>query len=54
MGIEYYYIGDKNWSVDVPAIGIEAKRGREGCSWYDVEQWRQSLNKKIEKEEEEK
>ena len=54
LGIDYYYVGDKNWPKDVPAIGIEAKKGCEGCAWYDVNQWRQSLNEHIKKEKEEK
>lgn len=54
LGIEYYYIGDKNWTEGVPQIRIEARNGCDGCAWYDVEQWRQSLNKKIGKEKEEK
>lgn len=52
LGIDYFYMGSRNWPKDVPEIGIEAKKGCEGCAWYDVEQWRQSLNKEIRKEEE--
>ena len=45
FGIEYWYSGDQDWPSGVPMQGIEAERGCFGCGWYDLEAWRDSLNK---------
>ena len=48
-GIKYYYKGNENWPSDVPRVGKEAEKGWVGSPWYDLETWRKSLNKFIEK-----
>lgn len=45
FGINYFYEGDENWSDEIPKIGKEAESGCIGCAWYDIEAWRDSLNK---------
>lgn len=44
-GIHYYYAGDEQWPVDVPKRGKDAEVGCVGCSWYDLQVWRGSLNR---------
>lgn len=44
FGINYFYEGNAAWPSDIPARGIEAKRGCIGCGWYDMQKWRDSLN----------
>ena len=46
-GIDYFYKGDNKWDTKIPNIGKEAEKGCEGCPWYDIEEWRQHLNKLI-------
>lgn len=46
-GIGFYYKGTKEWDSTIPKRGIEAKKGCEGCGWYDIEQWRMSLKQKL-------
>lgn len=47
-GIDYFYKGGKNWDVSIPTTGKAAEEGCVGCPWYDIEEWRKHLNKKIE------
>lgn len=47
LGVDYFYKGGEDWPDDVPAFGIEAKKGCEGCAWYDVNQWREALNEHL-------
>jgi len=47
-GIDYYYKGDQNWPENTPKMGKEAESGCIGCGWYDIQEWRDSLNKLIE------
>jgi hypothetical protein len=47
FGINYFYKGNENWSIDIPQVGKDAEKGCEGCAWYDIEAWRDSLNKAI-------
>jgi hypothetical protein len=44
-GIYFWYQGDENWQ------GKDAhdKKGCEGCFWYDPYQWREALNKLVNK-----
>mgnify|MGYP001608878353 FL=1 len=49
FGIKYYYEGDEDWPKNVPKVGKEAEKGWIGTPWYDIEKWRQSLNRDIEK-----
>ena len=47
-GINFFYKGNAEWPADVPKMGKEAEAGCEGCFWYDMAEWRKSLNKLIE------
>lgn len=49
LGIKYYYAGNELWPEDCPQMGEEAKRGCEGCGWYDINEWRASLNEYLER-----
>lgn len=49
LGIQYFYDGDESWPKDCPLTGEEAKKGCNGCGWYDVNQWRESLNEYLKK-----
>lgn len=42
--INFFYDGGGEWPKDVPKIGIGAEQGCKGCGWYDLEEWRTSLN----------
>lgn len=46
-GIKYFYKGSEKWDENTPKSGIEAKNGCIGCGWYDLLQWKKSLNEKI-------
>ncbi len=46
-GIHYFYKGDENWNPNIPKVGKAAEMGCIGCPWYDIEQWRNMLNKHI-------
>lgn len=43
-GINYFYHGDERWPSNVPTIGPTAKGGCLGCFWFDMAEWRKSLN----------
>lgn len=47
FGIKYYYEGSENWPKDVSKRGKLAEIGCVGCGWYSFEEWRISLNKKL-------
>ncbi len=47
FGIRFFYEGGENWPADVPKIGKNAERGCVGCGWYDIAEWRTSLNELI-------
>lgn len=49
FGIEYFYKGNHKWPENIPKIGKEAEKGCVGCGWYDVEEWRKSLQNIIDK-----
>ena len=49
FGINYFYKGGENWPKGIPKIGKDSKKGWEGTGWYDIETWRESLNKDIER-----
>lgn len=51
FGIPFFYEGDENWDVSIPREGKEAEKGCIGCAWYDIEEWREQLIKKIETKE---
>lgn len=44
FGISYFYAGDENWPRSIPKRGKEAEKGCFGCGWYDLSEWRESLN----------
>lgn len=45
FGIDYFYYGKKKWDDSYPTTGKQAEQGCKGCGWYDIEKWRESLNK---------
>jgi hypothetical protein len=47
LGIKYFYKGDESWPVAVPRKGKTAERGCIGCGWYDLQAWRNALNRVI-------
>jgi hypothetical protein len=47
FGIKFFYEGDENWNEDIPKVGKAAEHGCIGCGWYDIEKWRDELNKLI-------
>ncbi|MFC4292595.1 hypothetical protein ACFOWX_09245 [Sphingorhabdus arenilitoris] len=47
FGIQYFYKGDIDWPIDVQTTGKGAEAGCHGCGWYDLEKWRQSLQKLV-------
>lgn len=46
-GIDYFYKGTKQWDKNIPTKGKAAEKGCEGCPWYDIEEWRNRLNKAL-------
>ena len=46
-GIHYFYEGDENWNPSIPKVGKDAEKGCIGCPWYDIELWREMLNKEL-------
>lgn len=50
FGIKYFYKGDEDWDPNIPQKGKEAEAGCVGCGWYDIEKWRQELNKQLEED----
>lgn len=44
FGVAYFYSGDGQWPSDLPRTGKQAEEGCVGCGWYDLEEWRTSLN----------
>ena len=53
LGIDFFYLGGADWPEDIPQNGMEAKKGCEGCAWYDVNQWRLALNEYLKSNQEE-
>ena len=43
LGIHWFYSGDKTWDRSVQNYG----RGCYGCPWFDIDIWRQSINKAL-------
>ena len=46
-GVKYYYQGTEKWNSSIPKNGPEAEKGCIGCPWYDIQKWRESLQKAI-------
>ncbi len=51
FGIPFFYEGNENWDNTIPREGKEAEKGCIGCAWYDIEEWREQLIKRIENKE---
>ncbi len=49
FGINFFYEGNENWAAEIPTVGKNAEQGCVGCGWYDIEKWREELNKIIER-----
>ena len=49
FNVKFFHIGDENWPSKVPARGKGAEIGCHGCGWYDMQKWRDELNKRLEK-----
>lgn len=47
FGIKYFYVGDEHWDVLIPAKGKDSEKGCVGCGWYDIEEWRKNVLKKL-------
>ena len=48
-GIKFFYAGDEKWDPQIPIRGKEAEKGCIGCPWYDIQKWREELQKIIDK-----
>lgn len=48
FGIDFFPIGSKKWNPNIPQKGKKAEEGCIGCPWYDIEEWRERLQKEIE------
>jgi hypothetical protein len=48
FGIKFFYAGNENWAANIPKVGKSAEQGCVGCGWYDIEKWRNKLNRLIE------
>lgn len=46
-GIKYFYKGTERWDPKIPSVGKAAEKGCKGCPWYDIELWREMINKKV-------
>ena len=44
LGVHWFYSGSSKW-----VASQEEGSGCYGCPWYDIEKWRQELNKKLKK-----
>lgn len=49
FGLNYFYKGTDKWDSKIPKVGKEAEKGCIGCGWYDIQEWRNSINKMINK-----
>ena len=47
FGIAFFFKGNDLWDPSIPKIGQEARKGCAGCGWYDLQEWRLSLNQKL-------
>jgi hypothetical protein len=44
-GIKFYYEGNEMWAGNTPRRGKAAEQGCIGCGWYDLNRWREELNR---------
>ena len=49
FGIKFFYSGSDRWDPNVPKTGKAAEVGCIGCPWYDIQKWREELQKLIDK-----
>ncbi len=47
LGIKFFYAGNENWPAGCPESGAGAEKGCVGCGWYNFDEWRKTLNKKL-------
>lgn len=47
FGINYFYKGNEYWDKNIPKVGKESEKGCIGCPWYDIEEWRKYVIKKL-------
>lgn len=47
FGIDFFYQGNEEWPSDIPKEGKDAEEGCHGCGWYNLEMWREELNKHL-------
>lgn len=50
FGIKFYYAGSDKWDSDIPKTGKAAEYGCVGCPWYDIQKWREELQKLIDRD----
>lgn len=50
FGIKFFYEGSEFWDENIEKTGPNAEQGCVGCGWYDIQKWREELNKKIKDE----
>lgn len=44
LGINFFYSGNSKWDKNIQTRGKKSEKGCVGCAWYDMENWRNSLN----------
>ena len=42
-----FYAGGDKWDSKIPKTGRAAEAGCVGCPWYDIQKWREELQKLI-------
>ena len=47
-GIKFFYSGNEDWNSMIPKSGKIAEAGCVGCGWYDLQKWREAINRLIE------
>lgn len=47
FGINFFAEGNKSWPKELPLRGKAAEAGCRGCGWYDISEWRNSLNSRL-------
>ncbi len=47
FGVSYFFEGGPEWDESIPKRGKDAERGCVGCPWYDIQEWRRHLKKKL-------
>lgn len=47
FGLKFFYEGTDKWNPNIPKTGKDAEVGCIGCPWYDIQKWREELQKII-------